>query len=95
MIMRPEPAPEERQDAPQPPDARRRVADTVPGRTWEVWEADTTRIPGAPRESCLIFDGRDVVRRVWAVPDDWRAMTDEGLLRLMRARLTGDAPGGA
>lgn len=83
MIMLPPQALEER---PQPPQsARRTVADAATGRSWEVWEADTARIPGARGARCLIFDGRDVIRRVWAVPDDWRAMTDEGLLGLMRA----------
>ena len=84
MVMLPPHALEERS---QPPQAgRRMVTDRDTGRTWQIWEADTARIPGARGARCLIFDAQDVIRRVWLVPDDWRAMTDEGLLRLMRGR---------
>lgn len=69
---------------PQPTgEPRRTVIDAHTGQAWQVWEVDTERMPGAHGARCLIFDGREVIRRVWAVPDDWRAMTDEGLLRLM------------
>jgi hypothetical protein len=70
------------QPAEQP---RRTVIDAATGHAWQVWEADAAHVPGAPGARCLIFDGREVIRRVWSVPDDWRAMTDEGLLRLMGA----------
>ncbi|MGZ8490591.1 MAG: hypothetical protein ACXWZS_00130 [Gemmatirosa sp.] len=62
------------------------MIDASTGHTWQVWEVDTARMPGAHATRCLIFDGREVIRRVWTVPDDWRAMTDEGLLRLMTVR---------
>lgn len=69
---------------PQPAEQpRRTVIDASTGQAWQVWEADTARLPGSHGDRCLIFDGREVIRRVWTVPDDWRAMTDEGLLRLM------------
>ena len=63
--------------------SRRTVIDSDTGQAWQVWEVDTARTPGAHAARCLTFDGREVIRRVWTVPDDWRAMTDEGLLRLM------------
>ena len=84
MVMLPQHAYEERPPTTQP--GRRVVTDPATGRTWQIWEADTARIPGARGARCLIFDAQDVIRRVWLVPDDWRAMTDEGLLRLMRGR---------
>jgi hypothetical protein len=84
MVMLPQHALEERPQTARP--GRRLVTDPATGRTWQIWEADTARIPGARSARCLIFDAQDVIRRVWLVPDDWRAMTDEGLLRLMCGR---------
>ena len=84
MVMLPQHALEERPQSLQA--GRRMVTDPDTGRTWQIREADTARIPGARGARCLIFDAQDVIRRVWLVPDDWRAMTDEGLLRLMRGR---------
>jgi hypothetical protein len=73
-------------DSQTPAAARRTVIDASTGHAWQVWEVDTTHMPGARGPRCLIFDGREVIRRVWSVPDDWRGMTDEGLLRLMTGR---------
>ena len=69
---------------PQSPEVpRRTVVDASTGHAWQVWEVDSARMAGAQGPRCLIFDGREIIRRVWTVPDDWRAMTDEALLRLM------------
>lgn len=56
--------------------------DTVTGRRWQVWVADTRHVPGAPSTHCLLFDSGDTVRRVWQVPDDWSHMAARALLDL-------------
>ena len=58
------------------------VTEPGTGRQWRVFRADTSQVPGAPTRECLIFDGSDVVRRVWRVPADWPELPSEELLEL-------------
>jgi hypothetical protein len=50
--------------------------------SWIVREADTSRMPGARGERCLIFDSESVVRRVWQFPTDWQSLDDDALWAL-------------
>jgi hypothetical protein len=64
----------------------RTVWDAEAGREWRVWATDCRGVPGARSALCLIFDCGTTVRRVWAPPDDWRALPDDALLALVESR---------
>ena len=49
---------------------------------WRVVEVDTTGLPGARRDACLLFDGAQGVRRVWHYPANWDTLSDAELLAL-------------
>lgn len=49
------------------------------GVSWEVREIDASRVPGARAPTCLIFESRYVVRRVWRFPEGWRTLFDDAL----------------
>jgi hypothetical protein len=53
------------------------------GVEWRIHEADASRVPGARRSRCLIFDSDGVVRRVWAYPEDWGNLPDDRLWSLL------------
>src|SRR5678816_216617 len=57
------------------------------GAHWRVREVDTSRIPGARGLRCLIFDSEGIVRRVWAFPDGWAVLDDDGVWNLLDSRL--------
>jgi hypothetical protein len=52
------------------------------GRQWIVREASARGVPGARRETCLICESAEVIRRIWDFPDNWRTADDESLWRL-------------
>jgi len=52
------------------------------GTRWIVREADTTHVPGARGDHCLIFESDGVIRRAWTYPDDWRSFSDDALAAL-------------
>ncbi len=62
------------------------------GTPWCVHELDTSRVPGARADHCLIYESEDVVRRVWAYPPDWDALADDLLWALMESRSATYAP---
>jgi hypothetical protein len=49
------------------------------GVRWSIHEIDSSRVPGARRASCLIFECDGIVRRVWEYDADWAAATDDAL----------------
>jgi hypothetical protein len=51
---------------------------------WMVREVDTTRVPGARADRCLIFESDSVVRRVWVFPATWESLGDRDLGALLR-----------
>jgi hypothetical protein len=61
--------------------ARDVVSDT--GARWRVREAKVHEVPGASAESCLIFDGKTVCRRLWSYPPRWAELADGALFALM------------
>jgi hypothetical protein len=69
---------------PVPP--TRVVIDPDTQRQWHVREAARPQPAAADAGTCLIFDGRDIVRRVWPVPADWRRLSDAELLALAERR---------
>src|SRR5256885_1661730 len=56
------------------------------GVRWSVREVDSSRIPGARRDTCLIFECDGVVRRVWDYAEAWTRLSDEA--RSLLAQLT-------
>ncbi len=57
------------------------------GAQWRVREVDATRIPGARGRRCLIFDSDGIVRRVWAYPDTWDGLDDDGVWNLLDGQI--------
>jgi hypothetical protein len=55
------------------------------GVRWSVREVDTSRIPGARGDTCLIFECDGVVRRVWDYAEAWARLSDEALWALVDA----------
>ena len=53
------------------------------GTRWRVREARVHDVPGAEADSCLIFDGGNICRRLWRYPDEWTALPDLCLLEIM------------
>lgn len=49
---------------------------------WELHIQDTTSVPGARRDSCLICASGEVVRRRWDYPANWYELEDARLLQL-------------
>jgi hypothetical protein len=52
------------------------------GLTWEVREVAGVDVPGARGGRCLVFESPVVIRRVWDVPPDWRALSPDELSAL-------------
>jgi hypothetical protein len=52
------------------------------GRQWTVREVNAHGVPGARRETCLICESAEVIRRIWDFPADWRVVDDEALWNL-------------
>ena len=52
------------------------------GLTWEVREVEGADVPGARGGACLVFESPVVIRRVWDVPPNWRAMSADELSEL-------------
>jgi hypothetical protein len=50
---------------------------------WRVYEANTRAVPGAPADSCLIFNSDAIVRRCWAFPENWASLDDDALWGLL------------
>ena len=53
------------------------------GTRWRVREARVHDVPGAEADSCLIFDGGHICRRLWFYPDQWAELPDVSLLAMM------------
>ncbi|HEY2897962.1 MAG TPA: hypothetical protein VGJ12_12555 [Gemmatimonadaceae bacterium] len=53
------------------------------GTRWRVREARVHDVPGAEADSCLIFDGGNICRRIWRYPDEWTELSDMTLLAMM------------
>lgn len=53
------------------------------GTRWRVCEARVHDVPGAEADSCLIFDGGHICRRLWHFPDGWTELSDLSLLAMM------------
>ncbi len=49
------------------------------GLTWEVREVEGSEVPGARGSYCLVFESPVVIRRVWDVPPNWRALSADEL----------------
>lgn len=58
------------------------------GVYWEVREVDASRIPGARRDTCLIFESDNAVRRVWDYDGSWTDATDDALSSMLDATAT-------
>jgi hypothetical protein len=52
------------------------------GRQWTVREVNARGVPGARRDTCLICESAEVIRRIWDFPSDWRVVDDEALWKL-------------
>jgi len=52
------------------------------GRQWIVREVNARGVPGARRDTCLICESAEVIRRIWDFPSDWRVVDDEALWKL-------------
>jgi hypothetical protein len=53
------------------------------GTRWRVREALVHDVPGAEADSCLIFDGGNICRRLWSFPKRWTELPDVSLLAIM------------
>jgi hypothetical protein len=53
------------------------------GTRWRVRETIVHDVPGAESDSCLIFDGGHVCRRLWFYPEQWGDLSDVALLQMM------------
>lgn len=62
------------------------VHDTCGHVVWRVAEVDTTGMPGARGDACLLFDGAQGVRRVWRYPAAWDSLPDAELVALSWSR---------
>jgi hypothetical protein len=62
--------------------AARLVTDATTMKRWRVWVRSASHLPRVRDQDSLVFDGGDVVRRVWPVPRDWQSLPDEALLAL-------------
>src|SRR3954470_3097211 len=51
-------------------------------RQWIVREVSARGVPGARRETCLLCESAEVIRRIWDFPSDWKNADDEALWRL-------------
>ena len=49
---------------------------------WVVWEADARGVPGSNGSTALIFDSRDMTRRVWVFPRNWQQLNANELWAL-------------
>lgn len=45
------------------------------GIEWRVLERDTTLVPGAIADRCLVFLSSGLARRVWRYPSRWQALS--------------------
>ncbi|HXT18716.1 MAG TPA: hypothetical protein VN706_24035 [Gemmatimonadaceae bacterium] len=68
---------------------RKLVRDGVP---WEIREVDSSRIPGARRDRCLIYECEGIVRRVWNFSDTWAELSDDALWSLLDGPAAQPAP---
>jgi hypothetical protein len=64
-------------------DPARLVTDATTMKRWRVWARPASHMPRVRDQDCLVFDGGDVVRRVWPVPADWGSLPDDALLALV------------
>src|SRR5690348_13770218 len=55
------------------------------GTRWRVREADTSHVPGARGEHCLIFESDGLIRRVWSYPHRWNELSEGQLVELLEA----------
>lgn len=60
-----------------------RLVNSDDGTRWRVREARVHDVPGAEADSCLIFDGGHVCRRLWSYPERWTELSDSHLLAVM------------
>jgi hypothetical protein len=60
-----------------------RLVYAADGTRWRVREALVHDVPGAEADSCLIFDGGHVCRRLWKFPEAWTELPDVLLLAIM------------
>ena len=51
-------------------------------RQWIVREVNSRGVPGARRETCLLCESAEVIRRIWDFPADWRTVDDDVLWKL-------------
>jgi hypothetical protein len=50
--------------------------------TWIVRETDAHDVPGAQGIACLVFDSREMMRRVWIFPRNWHRLNENELWAL-------------
>jgi hypothetical protein len=60
-----------------------RLVYSADGMRWRVREALAHDVPGAEADSCLIFDGGHICRRLWNFPEGWSELSDVSLLAIM------------
>jgi hypothetical protein len=51
-------------------------------RQWIVREVNARGVPGARRDTCLLCESAEVIRRIWDFPANWRTVDDEALWKL-------------
>jgi hypothetical protein len=51
-------------------------------RQWIVREVNARGVPGARRDTCLLCESAEVIRRIWDFPANWRTVDDESLWKL-------------
>lgn len=51
-------------------------------RQWIVREVNSRGVPGARRDTCLLCESAEVIRRIWDFPENWRTVDDEALWKL-------------
>jgi hypothetical protein len=51
-------------------------------RQWIVREVNALGVPGARRDTCLLCESAEVIRRIWDFPSNWRSVDDEALWKL-------------
>jgi hypothetical protein len=59
---------------------------TLEGTRWTVREVDTSHVPGAQSERCLLFEGDGVLRRAWIYPANWADLPERDLTSVMQSR---------
>src|SRR3954468_13485050 len=62
------------------------------GIRWNVREMDSTRVPGARRDRCLIYESEGIIRRVWDFPETWRELSPDELWALVEPRSPAPRP---